>query len=119
MALVALAFYVLYLATAFGEPTLVQLRSRGSTGFKGISGHLLSAEWIGGVLFGVAPLLGLAVPVLDSQARWSPSPRWMGGPDTRSASSSSWRASQAPSPRRSRWGVVACRGGRGREDRAR
>jgi protein-S-isoprenylcysteine O-methyltransferase Ste14 len=65
MALWALALYVLYLALAFGGRTLLQLRSTGSTGFKGISGHAFSAEWTGGVLFVAAFLLGLAAPVLD------------------------------------------------------
>jgi protein-S-isoprenylcysteine O-methyltransferase Ste14 len=60
----ALALYVLYLALAFGGRTLLQLRSTGSTGFKGISGHTFSAEWTGGVLFVAAFLLGLAAPVL-------------------------------------------------------
>jgi hypothetical protein len=64
MALWALGLYVLYLALAFGGRTLVQLRRTGSTGFKGISGYPLSAEWTGGVLFVVAFLLGFAAPVL-------------------------------------------------------
>ncbi len=64
MALWALALYVLYLALAFGGRTLLQLRSTGSTGFKGISGRPLSAEWTGGVLFVAAFLLGLAAPLL-------------------------------------------------------
>ena len=64
MASWALALYVLYVALAFGGRTLVQLRSTGSTGFKGISGRPLSAEWSGGVLFAAAVLLGLAAPVL-------------------------------------------------------
>jgi protein-S-isoprenylcysteine O-methyltransferase Ste14 len=61
----ALVLYALYLALAFGGRTLLQLRSTGSTGFKGISGSPLSAEWTGGVLFVAALLLGLAVPLLD------------------------------------------------------
>ncbi len=64
MALWALALYVLYLALAFGGRTLLQLRSTGSTGFKGISGRPLSAEWTGGVLFVAAFLLILAAPLL-------------------------------------------------------
>jgi protein-S-isoprenylcysteine O-methyltransferase Ste14 len=54
----------LYLALAFGGRILLQLRRTGSTGFKGISGRPLSAEWTGGVLFVVAFLLGLAAPLL-------------------------------------------------------
>jgi hypothetical protein len=47
VALWALALYVLYLALAFGGRTLLQLSSTGSTGFKGVSGRPLSAEWTG------------------------------------------------------------------------
>jgi protein-S-isoprenylcysteine O-methyltransferase Ste14 len=64
MAFWALALYALYLALAFGGRTLLQLRSTGSTGFKGISGRPFSAEWTGGVMFVAAFLLGLASPLL-------------------------------------------------------
>ena len=64
MATWALALYALYLALAFGGRTLLQLRRTGSTGFKGISGRPGSAEWIGGVLFAAALMLGLAAPLL-------------------------------------------------------
>ena len=65
MAVWALALWALYLALAFGGRTLLQLRSSGSTGFKGVSGRPFSAGWTGGVLFVVAVLLALAAPVLD------------------------------------------------------
>ena len=65
MAVWALALWALYLGLAFGGRTLLQLRSSGSTGFKGISGRPFSAGWTGGVLFVVAVLLGLTAPVLD------------------------------------------------------
>ena len=61
----ALALYVLYLGLAFGLRTAAQWRATGSTGFKGISGSPGSAEWVGGVLFVVALVLGLAAPILD------------------------------------------------------
>lgn len=61
----ALALYVLYIGLAFGLRSVAQKRATGSTGFKGISGRPGSAEWIGGVLFVVAVLLGLAGPILD------------------------------------------------------
>ena len=64
MAALTLALFVLYLALAFGARTILQLRRTGSTGFKGVSGRLGSAEWLGGVLFAVALGLGLAAPVL-------------------------------------------------------
>jgi protein-S-isoprenylcysteine O-methyltransferase Ste14 len=60
----ALALCVLYLALAFGGRTLLQLRTTGSTGFKGIGGRSGSPEWLGGVLFVSALMLGLGAPVL-------------------------------------------------------
>ena len=65
MAAYALALFAVYLALAFGARTVLQLRRTGSSGFKGISGRPGSAEWVGGVLFVFAFLLGLAAPVLD------------------------------------------------------
>ena len=64
MALRAIGLHVLYLALAFGGRTLLQLRSTGSRGFKGISGRPLLAEWTGGALFVGAFLLGLAARLL-------------------------------------------------------
>jgi protein-S-isoprenylcysteine O-methyltransferase Ste14 len=60
----ALGLYVLYLGLAFGLRTVLQIRRTGSSGFKGISGRPGSAEWVGGVLFVVALVLGFAAPVL-------------------------------------------------------
>jgi protein-S-isoprenylcysteine O-methyltransferase Ste14 len=65
MAAYTLALFALYLALAFGARTFLQLRRTGSSGFKGISGHPGSAEWVEGVLFVFAFGLGLAAPVLD------------------------------------------------------
>ena len=62
---VAIALYLVYLALAFGLRTVIQRRTTGSSGFKGISGPPGSAEWIGGVLFIVALALGLIAPILD------------------------------------------------------
>ena len=64
MAVAALVAYGLYLALAFGLRTVMQLRRTGSTGFKGVSGRVGSAEWFAGVLFVVALLVGVAAPVL-------------------------------------------------------
>jgi protein-S-isoprenylcysteine O-methyltransferase Ste14 len=61
----ALALYVLYLGLAFGLRTVAQIRATGSSGFSGITGKPGSAEWIGGVLFVVALVLGLLGPVAD------------------------------------------------------
>lgn len=64
MAALALILYVAYLALAFGLRTLIQLRRTGSSGFHGLGGRPGSAEWIAGVGFTVALLLGAAAPVL-------------------------------------------------------
>lgn len=64
-AIAALALYALYFALAFGLRTVLQLRRTGSSGFSGISGRPGSAEWIGGVAFVVAMMLGVAAPLLQ------------------------------------------------------
>ena len=61
----ALGFYALYMALAFGLRTWLQIRRTGESGFKGISGRLGSLEWIAGVLFVLAIAVGAAAPVLD------------------------------------------------------
>jgi protein-S-isoprenylcysteine O-methyltransferase Ste14 len=64
MAALALILYAVYLLLAFGLRTLIQLRRTGSTGFHGLGGRPGSPEWIAGVGFTVALLLGAAAPVL-------------------------------------------------------
>ncbi len=64
MAIVALALYGLYLAVTFGLRTLIQVRRTGSTGFHGLGGRPGSAEWVAGVGFTLALLVGAAAPVL-------------------------------------------------------
>jgi protein-S-isoprenylcysteine O-methyltransferase Ste14 len=64
VAVVALVSYAVYLALAFGLRSLLHLRRTGSTGFKGVSGRVGSAEWIAGMLFMVALLIGVAAPLL-------------------------------------------------------
>lgn len=64
MATLALLLYAIYLVLAFGLRTLIQLRRTGSTGFHGLGGRPGSAEWIAGVGFTVALLVGAAAPVL-------------------------------------------------------
>ncbi len=64
MASFALVAYLVYLLLAFVLRTAIQLRRTGSSGFKGISGRAGSPEWIAGVLFAVALLVGVAAPVL-------------------------------------------------------
>lgn len=64
MAELALVLYLVYLAIAFGARTIIQLRRTGSTGFHGVGGRPGSAEWLAGVGFVVALVLGVAAPVL-------------------------------------------------------
>lgn len=61
----ALGLYVFYLALTFGVRTVVQVRRTGSTGFHGLGGRPLSAEWLAGVGFALALVLGVAAPALD------------------------------------------------------
>jgi protein-S-isoprenylcysteine O-methyltransferase Ste14 len=64
MATLALILYAVYLLLAFGLRILIQYRRTGSTGFHGLGGRPGSAEWIAGIGFTVALLLGAAAPVL-------------------------------------------------------
>jgi len=64
MATVALIGFGVYLVLAFGMRTLIQVRTTGSSGFKGIGGRPGSAEWVAGVLFVVALAVGALAPVL-------------------------------------------------------
>lgn len=64
MSTVALVLFLLYLLLAFVGRSILQRRATGSTGFKGISGRPGSAEWLGGVLFVVAIVVGLIAPAL-------------------------------------------------------
>lgn len=65
MAATALALYGVFLATAFGLRSYRQWRRTGSTGMRGIHGRPGSWEWLAGVGFVVAILLGVAAPVLQ------------------------------------------------------
>lgn len=60
----ALILFALYFALAFGLRTAIQLRRTGSTGFVGLRGRVGSVEWLGGVGFGLALVLGVLGPVL-------------------------------------------------------
>ncbi|HEX8631313.1 MAG TPA: isoprenylcysteine carboxylmethyltransferase family protein [Catenuloplanes sp.] len=62
-AAVALAAYLLGLATAFGWQTWRHWQTTGSTGYRGLSGRPGSLHWWGGVLFALALLLGAAAPI--------------------------------------------------------
>lgn len=64
MAVTALIAYIVFLSLGFGLRTVLQLRRTGQSGFKGISGSVGSLEWLAGVLFVVAVVVGFAAPVL-------------------------------------------------------
>jgi protein-S-isoprenylcysteine O-methyltransferase Ste14 len=59
---VALGFYLVFIALAFGVRAVLHRRSTGSLGFNGIRGSAGSAEWWAGILFVVAVVLGLLAP---------------------------------------------------------
>lgn len=63
MAVVALVLFGIYVLIAFGWRTLLQRRVTGDSGYRGISGRIGSIEWIGGTLFVVALIAGVAAPV--------------------------------------------------------
>lgn len=65
MAVLALVLYAVYLGIAFALRTVIQLRRTGSSGFHGLGGKPGSAEWMAGMGFTVALLIGAAAPVLD------------------------------------------------------
>ena len=65
MAVAALIVYVAWIVIAFGIRTLVALRSTGDSGFRGLSGKILSVEGFAGVLFAVALCIGVAAPFAD------------------------------------------------------
>ncbi len=79
MPVAALIVYAVWFAMAFGLRTFIQWRRTGSSGFKGIGGRPGSLEWIAGVLFTVALVVGVAGPLADlaglaplTDAAWLP-----------------------------------------------
>ena len=65
MALIALATYVLGAMVGIVWRSWWQWRRTGSTGFKGVSGRVGSAEWFGGIGLILGVLLTFAAPVLQ------------------------------------------------------
>lgn len=63
--LAAFVAAVIYLSIALGLRTVVQRMRTGDGGFNGISGSPGSPEWLGGVGFILAIVLGLAAPLLQ------------------------------------------------------
>ena len=65
MPVVALALFAVLGALGFGWRSWEQRRRTGSTGFRGISGRLGSAEWFAGVGFVAAIAAAVIAPVLQ------------------------------------------------------
>lgn len=65
MAVSALVLYVIFGALGFGWRSWRQYRATGSTGFRGISGRPGSLEWLAGVGFVAAIVVGLAAVALQ------------------------------------------------------
>ncbi|BDX32335.1 hypothetical protein TUM20985_28820 [Mycobacterium antarcticum] len=61
----ALVLYSVFVALGFGWRSWRQYRRTGSTGFHGISGRPGTQEWLAGVGFVVAMVLGLFAPTLQ------------------------------------------------------
>ena len=61
-AALTLASLVLFGGLAFGWRSWLQWRRTGSTGFKGVSGRIGSAEWMGGVLLAAAFVIAALAP---------------------------------------------------------
>ncbi len=65
MPVIALALFAVFAALGFGWRSWEQRRRTGSTGFRGVSGRLGSAEWFAGVGFVAALVAALAAPLLQ------------------------------------------------------
>jgi protein-S-isoprenylcysteine O-methyltransferase Ste14 len=73
-AIVAIVLFAIFAALGFGWRSLAQRRATGSTGFRGISGRLGSAEWFAGVGVVVALVTAVAAPVLQLAGAVAPLP---------------------------------------------
>src|SRR5207253_2448362 len=69
---VAIVLAAGYAAVGFGLRTWRHWRATGSTGWRGLSGAPPSIEWLGGALFAVAVVMGLAAPALELAGVLSP-----------------------------------------------
>ena len=72
MPVIALVLFAVFAALGFGWRSWEQHRRAGSTGFRGISGRLGSAEWFAGIGFVVALVAALAAPLLQLSGVVSP-----------------------------------------------
>jgi protein-S-isoprenylcysteine O-methyltransferase Ste14 len=64
MEVFALAIYAVWLFAAFGVRTVLHWRETGDSGWRGLSGRFGSPEWLAGVLFVVALVVGILGPML-------------------------------------------------------
>jgi len=65
MPIVALALFGVFAALGFGWRSWEQRRRTGSTGFRGVSGRLGSAEWFAGSGFVAAPAVAVLASILQ------------------------------------------------------
>jgi len=72
MPIVALVLFAVFALLGFGWRSWEQRRRTGSTGFRGVSGRLGSAEWFAGVGFVVALIAAVAAPILQLAGVVSP-----------------------------------------------
>ena len=72
MPVVALVLFAIFAVLGFGWRSWEQRRRTGSTGFRGISGRLGSAEWFAGVGFVIALVTAVTAPVLQLTGVVSP-----------------------------------------------
>ena len=72
MPVVALTLFAVFAALGFGWRSWEQRRRTGSTGFRGVSGRLGSAEWFAGVGFVVALVAAVTAPLLQLAGVVSP-----------------------------------------------
>jgi protein-S-isoprenylcysteine O-methyltransferase Ste14 len=61
----ALVVLAIFFAANFGLRTWLHWRRTGTTGLRGISGNVGSPEWLGGVLFVIGLILGVAAPLAE------------------------------------------------------
>jgi protein-S-isoprenylcysteine O-methyltransferase Ste14 len=72
MPVIALVLFAVFAVLGFGWRSWEQRRRTGSTGFRGVSGRLGSAEWFAGVGFVVALGAAVAAPALQLAGVVSP-----------------------------------------------
>lgn len=72
MPVVALVLFAVFGLLGFGWRSWLQHRRTGSTGFRGVSGRVGSAEWFAGVGFVVAMAAAFFAPVLQLAGLVSP-----------------------------------------------